>query len=730
MSGVIPTPEDTTPETFSAPPAGASSRPSKPQRVLACVLCQQRKVKCDRRFPCSNCTKSGAQCVPATLTPRQRRRRFPERVLLERLRKYEDILRQNNIYFEPLHGDATVGDKNSPNDDAMYHSDDDRPDPGQSPATTERSERTFGHKSFWRALNQGLADQGYDSDDSYDGVHEVSVRKAWDQLYPDTESLLPGARKSTVDLSTLHPEPVQIFRLWQIYLDNVNPVLKLTHTPTLQTLIIEAAGNVRQINPNLEALMFSIYCVAISSLDDEECQSTFNTSNDELRTRYQFACQEALSNCGYLRTNDLNCLTAFHLYLFSAGISTDPRSLSSMFSIAIRIARRLGLHSELENSKCGTLEAELRRRIWWSLVQIDSRIGEMADYKMSTMSPIFNCRVPLNMNDSDLRAEMKESPAVGVKPTEAIFAVVRAELADYLRHARFYLDFTSPRLLAVARQARPDMPSEGDELAPLEKMIEEKYLRFCDPDNPLHYLTIWATRAYIAKARLVQAYWRWTSTSEPATEADRDTILKVAADLLEADTKILSNPLTKGYRWLFSFYFPFPAYIHVVQDLKRRPFCNLADRCWEVLSDNYDARTVILFPRFAPIFRLWAKTILDGWKAREAATLQNGEIPVKPRIILEVEARLAEFEQGNDSGQSDGSPSAGMDFFSFAMPGGFGDGGLQFGMGVPQGGFGGTSTGTGTDALTAMSAQPLLDVNMSQLDWTTASWGMGPRRGW
>lgn len=82
---------------------------AKTQRVLACVLCQQRKVKCDRKFPCINCIRSSAQCVPAiNLGPRQRRRRFPERELLERLRRYEDLLRQNSIDFEPLHPPTTV----------------------------------------------------------------------------------------------------------------------------------------------------------------------------------------------------------------------------------------------------------------------------------------------------------------------------------------------------------------------------------------------------------------------------------------------------------------------------------------------------------------------------------------------------------------------------------------------------------------------------------------------
>lgn len=101
MSSDIPTPENSADAPFP------STRASKPQRVLSCVLCAQRKVKCDRKSPCSNCTRIRAQCVSAATIPRQRRRRFPERELLERLRYYERLLTENNISFEPLHAART-----------------------------------------------------------------------------------------------------------------------------------------------------------------------------------------------------------------------------------------------------------------------------------------------------------------------------------------------------------------------------------------------------------------------------------------------------------------------------------------------------------------------------------------------------------------------------------------------------------------------------------------------
>ena len=82
--------------------------------------------------------------MPATLAPRQRKRRFPERELLQRLRKYEDLLRQNNIQFVPLHKDP-AGEKESPNVRDGYGSDDEQPEAVgadcSSPPTTVKSER-------------------------------------------------------------------------------------------------------------------------------------------------------------------------------------------------------------------------------------------------------------------------------------------------------------------------------------------------------------------------------------------------------------------------------------------------------------------------------------------------------------------------------------------------------------------------------------------------------------
>ena len=122
------------PTKVFAPP---STVPSKSMRALACVLCAQRKLKCDRNTPCANCVKSRTQCLASTPRPLGRRKRkFPEQQLLERLRKYEDLLRKNNIAFEALPSvpSASKQSKNAGSDNDGEGAD------VSSPSTTVKSE--------------------------------------------------------------------------------------------------------------------------------------------------------------------------------------------------------------------------------------------------------------------------------------------------------------------------------------------------------------------------------------------------------------------------------------------------------------------------------------------------------------------------------------------------------------------------------------------------------------
>ena len=80
-------------------------------RGHSCVLCQQRKVRCDKQKPCANCVKAQVECrVVPPQPPRRRRKKPHERDLIERLKKYESLLAQHGVSFDPIADDLKASD--------------------------------------------------------------------------------------------------------------------------------------------------------------------------------------------------------------------------------------------------------------------------------------------------------------------------------------------------------------------------------------------------------------------------------------------------------------------------------------------------------------------------------------------------------------------------------------------------------------------------------------------
>ncbi|PYH96541.1 hypothetical protein BO71DRAFT_174478 [Aspergillus ellipticus CBS 707.79] len=715
-------------------PASAPRAAARPHRLLACVHCQQRKVRCDREFPCASCVRIGVQCVP-TAAPRQRRRRFPERDLLDRLRHHEALLAQHNIPFEPLHGTVETA---SPFDDSRS------PDPGndrhsKAPVTDAirssrqkapvKSKPEYAAKSFWNVMKEmslepeDCDDSGnYDHDNDspqHDEAPESVVKRALDQVYESRDpGFLFGARKASIDITSLHPSQAQIFKLWQIYLENVDPLLKVTHTPTLQARIIDAACKIESLSPTLEALMFSIYCVALLSLDDHECSVLMGSSKSELLKQYKLGCQQALVNCGVFCSGDRECLTAYFLYLISVRPDTNPRSLSSLLSIAMRNAQRIGIHLESNNVQFPALEGEMRRRLWWSLVMFDHRICEMSDHKTSMLTPTWDCKIPLNVNDCDLRPEMKNPPTAHERPSEAIFAVMRSELGEFVRHSAFHLDFTNPALKPIAK----DLGS--DPFTSVERDMEDKYLRFCNQENPLHFTALWTARGLLSKNRLLEKYSKFSST--PQTDAQRNTVISYALTILDWDTKLMTSPLTKGYRWLIHFNFPFPAYLYIIIDLRKRPMEKHADKAWEIISNNHEFRLKDMDSPNA-LSDYMRRLVLGAWEAREVACRQQGLPMDPPRIIVQMRQKMAQTtssqpasqtQTGNSGQQVGGALGINFGDISMSLP-------MQFGGGDPFMGMEGQNPmGSGPGGFPDMFGQSMMG-DADQPGWPTMNFGMG-----
>jgi hypothetical protein len=70
-------------------------------RPHSCLSCRQRKVKCDRQTPCSNCVKAAKQCsFILPVRGKRKRTKVPKEGLHAKLRRYEELLRSYGVNIE------------------------------------------------------------------------------------------------------------------------------------------------------------------------------------------------------------------------------------------------------------------------------------------------------------------------------------------------------------------------------------------------------------------------------------------------------------------------------------------------------------------------------------------------------------------------------------------------------------------------------------------------------
>lgn len=131
------------------------------------------------------------------------------------------------------------------------------------------------------------------------------------------QSFIFGYSSSTVDLRSLHPLPSQIPFFWSTYVENVDPLTKIFHVPTMNVAIRELqATKCENLNSSMEAALFSIYYSVISSMSQSEVEANFESDKMTLLSRYRFGVEQALARADLLTTMEIVTVQAYVLFLF------------------------------------------------------------------------------------------------------------------------------------------------------------------------------------------------------------------------------------------------------------------------------------------------------------------------------------------------------------------------------------------------------------------------------
>lgn len=337
----------------------------------------------------------------------------------------------------------------------------------------------------------------------------------------------------------------------------------------------------------------------------------------------------------------------------------DPRQVFCLLGIAVRIAQRMGLHQDPGGLGMAPFEMEQRRRLWWTLVGYDRRIGEMSGSTVSALSSGGNCRMPLNVNDSDLHSDGKEMPVSHSGPTEMLFALTRIEIAmavasnsnrDSLKvgfpgKASGTLQGTSVRASAptirIAGQDSPAYTLDG-----FCAHMEGTYLIHCDVQIPLHFFTLTMTRQTMCKMRIIAFLVRMHSAEAmPLKELERESLFLQATQMIEYDNVVQSSESLQSFRWYAMHHFPFPAYMFLVRELRERVSGPMVERAWEAIAANYHLRG-LLNNLHSPMHTAFSRLFMKAWNTYEAAEVAKGKRVNIPRFIIALRELGEKDEKG------------------------------------------------------------------------------------
>ncbi|KAF2092769.1 mitogen-activated protein kinase [Rhizodiscina lignyota] len=607
--------------------------------TFACVRCSERKVKCNRQNPCSACTRHKVQCIFRAPKPPRRRRKLSRNELFdERLKRYEVLLLEKGI------------DPNQVTDTSKSQNHDKSSSAGvpqyvwQFPtASTDSTPQETVFKPLLLHGQQGT--KFVDNSLWQRVVEEVYPEEA---LKEEPANHLSGNGMPNNDFTYVldwnpptprpsHPPADHIYRLWRIFTERVDPLMKLIHVPSLQSAIEKAVINIEDIPAGFEALMFAIYSMAVLSLTEDECTEFLRETRAIMLSSFVAATKAALSRAGFMSSTSIVVLQALVLHIFSIRDTYDPRAVWSLTGLALRVAEGMGMRIDGTLLGLSLFETEIRRRVWWQLRMHDFRAAELAgqakfrDFEIDETTP----KKPANVNDSDLSPVMRQAPPESTKPTEMTWCALRSDLATFAHTQMARMRKRGKAGLASEEYAAlDDLQLKDKSIKEMEDLIETKYLRFCDPSQPLHLMTLLGARLSLNLVRFQAHHPRRWAKLEHVSASEQEFVWGTVLQLLEQYNMLQSNPQLRRFAWNTPYFIQWHAVIHVLDTLQADPLRLDAEKAWGLIDALYQNNPDMLLSINKPIVAAVGNLCLRAYSARAGALAkQKGRLPGPPEYI-------------------------------------------------------------------------------------------------
>ncbi|GAB1195759.1 hypothetical protein APSETT444_005022 [Aspergillus pseudonomiae] len=554
----------------------------------SCHRCNQKKVRCSKTQPCDSCLKSNSDCVfPGPSRAPRRKKRPLKAELISRLKGLEQELREMT---------QERGDPDSAASSAATSQD--APVLSNTPLAANNA-RHVEHE-HGKLIVEGdstryvthevlisLGNQIEELKDLVDSPENDVDEDECGEYSQNGNQFLFGYSSIASSLSAFHPSVKDSQILWNIFKENVAPVVMIFHKPTLHRLLYKTATNTSYIGRASEAVVFAVYFAASTSMSPEQCAEELGQDHSTLLQRYRFATQQALARAGFLQTRNQSVLQAAVLFLTCLRSPGDAEFVWTMTAAVYRLAQGLGLHRDGIHFNLTPFEIELRRRLWWSIYLLDSQSSELHAIGTLITESSYDTRLPLNINDADISPESTTPPDERIEFTEMTFCLIRCEMTVLYR--RSFLN-SNPMPSTSEGHTSHLLDERLRQLEQIRTQLQNRYLQYCDISIPTQWVTATVIRLAVARSWLIAHLSQGTMTVRmPLIEISpedpkRDQLFLTAIEVAEFAYLLETDPRTTRWAWLFERYPQWHAVVFVLTELCGRGQSVETERAWAVLQ--------------------------------------------------------------------------------------------------------------------------------------------------
>lgn len=372
----------------------------------------------------------------------------------------------------------------------------------------------------------------------------------------------------TQSLDDLYPLPSQMLFIWRTYLENVDPFIKVIDIAALEEVITNLRGKFGSLQYNLQALLFTVCLASITSLDEEETLSCFDMPRNQLLARFRLGTERALANARLLISKEIETIQAFVIYLSVLPHIGCQELLSPSMGLLLRIATSLQLHRDAENFKTPALtpfEVEMRRRLWWQIIFLDSmsRTGHAAG--LSASDTMFDTKAPSRILAND---QQNFSASFDVE-SESLVCILRSEI------------WTLCRFLNAIQQKPLEQKLKAFKLT--RTRLEDSHIARLSSNNALESLIKTMTSLTFSKVEHTIYLQHFRNLKELLQTPSQEMLqhhLELSINILSEAHRLRTEPCWRSWRWQLQGDFPWASMSAVFIQLCQSPWSTASERGW------------------------------------------------------------------------------------------------------------------------------------------------------